>query len=111
MFTVKNSILGFLVGISYERGIFWHKVFGAVSVAAGVLHMVSSKNDLGGWILLGSMFSMVGFSFYPIRIYFHAIFMKLHWIGFLVFIVGSIWHGVTLGIIGAGYWAADLLVK
>lgn len=62
-------------------------------------------------MVLGSMFSLVAFSFWPIRIYFHAVFMKLHWIGFLVFIVGSVWHGVTLGIIGAGYYAADVLVK
>jgi hypothetical protein len=110
-FTVKNSVLMYFFGISYERGIFWHKFLGILSVVGGVLHYFSSRSVLDGYIVQFSMMFMVLFSFYPIRIYFYAIFMKLHWIGFLVFFVGCIMHGVGLGVVGSVYWGIDGLIK
>lgn len=111
VFTTKNSILCFVCGLSYERAIFWHKVFGWVTVGAGWIHYVSSSSCPDGWTLLGSLCGMMVFSFWPIRIYLYSIFMHLHWIGIIAVAVGAIWHGVLFGIIGLGYWAFDFFIK
>ncbi|KAL4483881.1 hypothetical protein ABPG72_013887 [Tetrahymena utriculariae] len=111
VFTVKNSILTFLCGLSYERGIFWHKVFGWLAVLGGVLHLLSTNNQWDGWFMLGSLFGMLGVSLWPIRYFLYEIFIRLHWVGFIVVIVGVILHGVDIAIYGLGYWGLDFLIK
>lgn len=61
--------------------------------------------------MLGSLFGMLGVSLWPIRYFLYEFFIRLHWIGFIVVIVGVIVHGVGIAIYGLGYWGLDFLIK
>lgn len=93
VFSVKNSILCFLFGICYERGIFWHKLFGWATLIGALLHLVTVDNNrVSGWITIGSLFFILVTSFQPFRMRAYELFLRFHWIGLIVITVGIFMH-------------------
>ena len=69
-------------------------------MAAGVNHWMNAVRDLSGYFLLGVISSFIVFSLKPIRRYLWELFMKLHWILIILFLVASAIHGASLGVFG-----------
>lgn len=119
IFAIKNSILCFLFGICYERGVFWHKAFAWMTVLGSILHFAplhnlssnTSREYTSGWLILASIFFLWIFSLPPVRHNFYEIFIRFHWIGFISALVGIFYHKILLGYIAAGYWGFDFIIK
>ena len=119
IFSIKNSVLYYIFGICYERGVFWHKAFAWMTVLGGILHFAAlpnlsentNKDYSSGWLMISSIFFLLIFSLPPIRHYFYEIFIRLHWVGFVAAMVGIFYHKIVLGYISVGYWGLDFLIK
>ncbi|KAK9810903.1 hypothetical protein WJX73_006915 [Symbiochloris irregularis] len=114
-----NSIWTFLVGIPFERALFWHQLMVWISLGLGVYHgvlgQIYDKRDGGtritGWLLEGIMSLLVATSCWPARQILFSWFYRSHWVLFLVSIVVAIVHGAGAMMVGTAFWAVDVLIR
>lgn len=102
----KNNIVGFLLGVGYEKLNVWHRWVGKMIFFAGLAHVVgwlvrwtvSGKLVMGtaahpeGWAMFGGLCFLAIISLPPIRKSYYRIFWHAHWIGYLSFIIGLGFH-------------------
>ena len=113
-----NNIWTFLLGSSYERGLAIHKIFGILTLGAGVFHgcwsyfkLEEEDNAVSGLILICLILFMLINSFFPVRKYFYRLFYFLHLGSAIAVIVLIFVHGAGLALIGVGFWAVDYITR
>jgi NADPH oxidase len=90
-FGLRNNVLNFLFGISFERAIFWHKVTAIVFIITAAIHgILLGSNDTG--------FIIIAFMGLAALIYFvkdknFEIFYYLHMISAIVVVIIISIHG------------------
>ncbi|TYZ67498.1 hypothetical protein PybrP1_004100 [[Pythium] brassicae (nom. inval.)] len=134
----NNSLLLALTGLSFERAILYHKLFGALAFVTSTMHGLSyllkhhqvygpagvtrafTQDDLddssssaavSGAVAYFPLVALFLFSFYVLRRRFFDLFLRLHWVFFTAIIVGSLLHGITLAVVGAGVWGVDAVYR
>ncbi|GAB9477489.1 hypothetical protein Gpo141_00014572, partial [Globisporangium polare] len=135
----NNSLLLALTGLSYERAIFYHKIMGFLSLVTASMHglsyLLKRHQVYGGGGAAGRVYTqqdyddadpdaavtgsvayfplvaLFVFAFYVIRRRFFELFLRVHWILFIVVVIGSLMHGAGLVAIGAAVWAIDMVYR
>ena len=122
---LRNNIIYQLFGLTFERALYWHKLFAVVTLAAAIIHGVGQADGeeeerrrleeedddqtLSGYILIGLLGGMAlvylaTYVNFNVFYYFHIVF-------FLALIVLAFMHGATvLGVLGI-VWGVDILVR
>ncbi|KAG8988980.1 hypothetical protein FRB90_002459, partial [Tulasnella sp. 427] len=102
----KNNIIGFLLGVGYEKLNVWHRLVGKTIFLASLAHVVgwlvrwtiaaklvkATSAHPEGWAMFGGLCFLVIFSLPPIRRSYYRFFWHAHWIGYLAMIVGNPFH-------------------
>ena len=111
----KNLLPHLLLGMPWERQVMFHKFNAFAAIACGAAHGIieglGRHNSLSGLILASSMVAIIIFSFVYLRRYCYSLFYIMHLLIVVVIIVYSIFHEATGGLIGAGVWIFDILVR
>lgn len=119
----KNSVLTFLLGVPYERLLFYHKLSALFSLALGGMHGVVSFINAEGWwkyakdeiisgfVLYGSALATTLVSFYYVRKYFYELFYRFHVAFGVLMLVYTYKHGATIAFYGVYFWAFDWVLK
>ncbi|RLN02904.1 hypothetical protein BBJ28_00008199 [Nothophytophthora sp. Chile5] len=120
----NNSVLLVLTGIPFERALFYHKVFAIVTIILSALHGLSyllawhNDEEVGkggtavtGIVAFGAMLLMFVLSLNVIRRKFFELFVRTHWILFIVVIGFAVAHGAALALVGIVPWAIDMLFR
>jgi len=108
----RNSIWTLLLGLPFERAIFWHQMLSFVVVALGITHAISAWDpSVDGLVFLCAMGTLVFMSFPPIRRRFWDFWLRVHWVLFIVAGVAGMIHGASGIAVGLGMWFADILVR
>lgn len=109
----NNSVILALTGLSYERALFYHKLFGCNAMVLTLLHLAahllksdSSSDDISkymwsGWVMLGMMGMLAVTSLQFVRRWSYELFLHAHWISILTIFTMSFFHGTEL-IVGVG---------
>jgi hypothetical protein len=96
-----NSVFTFCIGLPFERAIFWHKFFAALTLVASAWHVYVAYTDeggeegsswwssnfiLGGLVSVGAMTLLVITGLVPrFRRKAFELFFRLHWVGCSVY--------------------------
>lgn len=137
----NNSVLLVVTGLSFERALFYHKLFGIVTIVLSGLHGLAylladhsvdttnlptdrsgNRIDSGGkqydsgQVLTGcvAFFSMVALyvlSLNFIRRRYFELFIRLHWVLFIVILAFAVIHGAAVALIGVVPWLIDLVFR
>ncbi|KAK1943346.1 Respiratory burst oxidase B [Phytophthora citrophthora] len=120
----NNSVLLALTGISFERALLYHKIAAFVTVTLAALHGLAyllardhdeeadqSGRAFTGIVAFAAMVLLLIFSIGPIRRNFFEIFVRSHWILFIVAIVFAVIHGAALALVGIVPWLIDMLFR
>lgn len=121
LIVLRTSILQFLLGISWERGLFFHKSLGTVTLIAAGIHgipLLPSKasdimNDtkvLSGLII----FIMLGIQpilYTLIKPYYFEVFYFLHMAAYIIMIYFGIVHQADFVLYSVFIWGIDLLIR
>ncbi|GMF28660.1 unnamed protein product [Phytophthora fragariaefolia] len=116
----KNPLLLLLTGISFERGLFYHKIFAVSSMLLAGLHgwshfrvskLEKQPKVVTGLVCFCAMVMLIVFSLSLIRRRFFCFFVRAHWLFFIIVIVYAVVHGATLVLLGAAPWAIDMVYR
>lgn len=120
----NNSVLLALSGISFERALLYHKISAIVTILLAGLHGLAyllarnqdEEGDQGGraftgTVAFGAMVLLFVLSLNVIRRKFFELFVRTHWILFLVVIVFAVIHGAALALVGIVPWLIDMLFR
>jgi predicted ferric reductase len=121
----NNSLLVLLTGISFERALFYHKLFAFVLILLTGLHglaYVLVKNEaegdmehnpkaVTGMVAFIAMIVLYLFSLGCIRRRFHELFVKTHWVLFVVVLVAAVLHGGVIALVGVLPWEVDMVFR
>jgi NADPH oxidase len=124
---LRNCIIYNMLGLTFERALYWHKFFAIVALIGAVIHGIGEANgeddggdrrrleeededrSLTGYILIGLMGGMA--LVYLASYVNFNVFYFLHMTFFLAMIFLAFIHGATvLGILGI-VWGVDILVR
>eukprot|EP01059_Diplonema_ambulator_P002129 TRINITY_DN11767_c0_g1_i3.p1 TRINITY_DN11767_c0_g1~~TRINITY_DN11767_c0_g1_i3.p1 ORF type:complete len:463 (+),score=80.71 TRINITY_DN11767_c0_g1_i3:45-1391(+) len=122
VFAARNSPFTFLIGVPFERRIWYHKAAAFCSVLSGAAHLTiayvkgnprvkGTDYEWTGLVLIGCMGALVVTSFYIIRRKLFEIWYFLHWVLFLTLIPFAVMHGAGLILIGVGFWLLDVFFR
>lgn len=120
---LRNNVATVFFSISFERALFWHKVFAFLALGLSIIHgwlCLSSdasfdpinsgqSKNLSGIILLAAMFVTSGS--YILKKVFFEYFYVLHCFLYALIVALSIAHGVILFAGAALLWLADLFLR
>ncbi|RLN88957.1 hypothetical protein BBJ28_00007815 [Nothophytophthora sp. Chile5] len=120
----NNSIQLALLGLSFERALFYHKLFAGVTVILAGLHgmaylLARQHGELPhqrtkattGLVAFVAMVAMLLLSTGFIRRRFFDFFVRAHWLLFIFVLVYAVIHGATLALLGIIPWALDMLFR
>lgn len=112
----RNSIWSVILGIPFERGLFWHKFFAYWGVVLSIGHgLVDAFEDslevYSGLALSATIFLMAITSFFPIRRYSFRFFQVVHWFLFLSCVICAILHGAGEVLLGSILFVIDLSLR
>ncbi|KAL4166227.1 hypothetical protein KRP22_013492 [Phytophthora ramorum] len=120
----NNSVLLVATGVPFERVLFYHKLFAFVTIMLTALHGLAyllDRADSGsdphhdqmvtGMVAFTGMVAMYIFSLSYIRRSFFELFIRLHWVLFLVVVVFAVEHGAPLVLVGLTPWVIDMLFR
>ncbi|GMF22259.1 unnamed protein product [Phytophthora lilii] len=120
----NNSVLLALTGISYERALFYHKVAALVTIVLSGLHglayilahnkgEISGEGDMvfTGTVAFGAMVLMFVLSLGFVRRRFFELFLRTHWVLFIVVLVFAVIHGASTALIGVMPWGIDMAFR
>ncbi|KAG8762747.1 hypothetical protein FRC11_007877 [Ceratobasidium sp. 423] len=102
----KNSLVGWLVGMGYEKLNYIHRWVGQLMFIAGLFHVVgflvkwtksgvitiAAKSQFWGWMAFGGLVFCVILSLPVIRRSSYNIFWHSHWIGLVIMLFASCLH-------------------
>lgn len=116
LFAIRNnSVLLVATGIPFERVLFYHKLFAFVTIILTALHGLAyllEKADSGdsddlhhdqmvsGMVAFTGMVVMYMLSLNVIRRRFFEVFIRLHWVLFIVVVIFTVIHGASLVLVG-----------
>ncbi|DBA04277.1 TPA: hypothetical protein N0F65_009512, partial [Lagenidium giganteum] len=129
----NNSVLLCLTGLSFERALFYHRTFGLVAFILVILHGLAwvldgdwvviyrdpldetgvdlMSQDLSGTILFYLTLALFLFSLPPVRRRFFELFVRTHWILFILIAIFCAIHGADLVTVGLALFALDMLYR
>jgi predicted ferric reductase len=120
----NNSVLLVATGIPFERVLLYHKLFAFITIILTALHglaYVLDRADSGvdfhhdqmvtGMVAFVGMVAMYILSLNYIRRRFFELFLRLHWILFLVVVFFTVKHGAPLVLVGLIPWAIDMVFR
>lgn len=119
----NNSVLLSVTGLSFERALFYHKAMALVTLALTMLHMaayMTTKSDdkefsttkvLSGGASFFAMLILVLFAINRMRRNYFELFVKIHWVLFVVAIVAAVVHGAFGVLLGALPWLIDVIFR
>ncbi|KAG7386903.1 hypothetical protein PHYPSEUDO_015108 [Phytophthora pseudosyringae] len=123
-FTVRNnSLLVVFTGISFERALFYHKLFAFVMIILTSLHglayilarrdgkMKPNPKIVSGMLAFIAMLVLYLLSLECIRRRFHEFFVRTHWIIFIVILVAALLHGGVIALVGVLPWEIDMVFR
>ncbi|KAG8950754.1 hypothetical protein FRC04_007173 [Tulasnella sp. 424] len=102
----KNNVVGFLLGVGYEKLNAWHRWVGKTMFVGSMAHVVGylvrwtvsgrlvlgSKRQPHGWAAFAGLCLLCIISIPPIRKYSYGMFWHTHWMGYVMMIVAMVWH-------------------
>ncbi|GAQ85633.1 Ferric reductase [Klebsormidium nitens] len=114
-----NSLWTFLLGIPFERALFWHKLMVWLSLGLGAYHGVLGQLSKGedpnhrvtGYALGGIMLALVVTAWSGVRRALFDWFYRSHWVLFIASAVVAVMHGASLVLIGVGLWGFDVVAR
>jgi len=113
----RNSIWTLLLGLPFERAILWHQFFAVTSIALGITHACSAwplidfRLQVSGLVCLASMGALMFMGFAPIRRKYWDLWLRFHWVLFLLVGVAGLLHGISGILVGGGAWLIDVLFR
>ncbi|KAG1702256.1 hypothetical protein DVH05_010046 [Phytophthora capsici] len=120
----NNSLLVVFTGISFERALFYHKLFAFVTIILTALHglaYIFAKRDerfqqdspkfTMGMIAFLAMVVLYLLSIGYIRRRYHEFFVKTHWILFIVILITAVLHGGVIALVGVIPWEIDMVYR
>jgi NAD(P)H-flavin reductase len=124
-FAIRNNVLLLeLTGISFERALFYHKLFAYTTIVLSALHGVAyllahhhgkehdkASTAVTGTIMFVAMVLLFVVSLNVVRRRFFELFMRVHWVLFLVVFIVGMAHGAAIALIGIVPWIIDLLFR
>jgi Ferric reductase like transmembrane component len=119
-----NSLLTLLLGLPFERQLFWHKLFAILAVVSGFVHAIAAEGPLpccldnptgtkgSGWWMELCMAALC-LSFIPqLRRHLFEVFYRFHWVLFIALLVFALFHeGTTLIFVGVFFWGVDVAIR
>ncbi|ETO33043.1 respiratory burst oxidase, partial [Reticulomyxa filosa] len=132
----RNTLWNLFMGLPFERGIIYHRIMARFSITAAFLHMVALTNYwsheggyanvktqsktppmMAGWLALGSAVGLLLFSLETFRRKMFELFIKMHWMLFLMFLYfiikhdSKIWYDDKWNLfhLSIYFWVLDLL--
>ncbi|KAG8738241.1 hypothetical protein FRC10_007109 [Ceratobasidium sp. 414] len=102
----KNSLVGWLVGMGYEKLNYIHRWVGQIMFVTGLFHVVgylvkwtktgvisiAAKNQFWGWMAFGGLVFCAVLSLPAIRRSSYQIFWHSHWIGLVIMVFSACLH-------------------
>ncbi|KAG8988981.1 hypothetical protein FRB90_002460 [Tulasnella sp. 427] len=102
----KNNVVGFMLGVGYEKLNAWHRWVGKMMFVSSMAHVVGylvrftiagrlvlgSQRQPHGWAAFVGLCLLAVISLPPIRRYSYGMFWHAHWMGYIMMIVGMVWH-------------------
>ncbi|KIO24635.1 hypothetical protein M407DRAFT_212299 [Tulasnella calospora MUT 4182] len=102
----KNNVVGFMLGVGYEKLNAWHRWVGKMMFVSSMAHVVGylvrwtaagrlvsgSQRQPHGWAAFAGLCLLSVISIPPIRKYSYGMFWHAHWMGYVMMIVGMVWH-------------------
>ncbi|OWZ18190.1 hypothetical protein PHMEG_0007767 [Phytophthora megakarya] len=124
-FAIRNNVLLLeLSGISFERALFYHKLFAYTTIALSALHGLAyllahhhgdeqgqDSKVTTGTITFVAMVLLYAMSLNFIRRRFFEVFIKTHWILFVVVVIAGVAHGAALALVGIAPWIIDMVFR
>jgi predicted ferric reductase len=114
----RNSVLTLVLGLPFERAIFWHKFFALWSFIAAMVHGVAAgleeEEDMvnsGLWAGCAMGLLVATGLFTPLRRFAFDLFYRFHWLLFLTVIIALYLHGATDIIYGVLFWGFDVVFR
>lgn len=118
----NNSLLLKLTGIPFERALLYHKLFTLVSIVLSVLHGLAYLPDteaesdkrttvVSGILLFGLMVLIAIVSGDCVRRHYFEIFLRMHWVLFILIIVFAVIHGAIFVLVGFVPWIVDMVFR
>lgn len=119
---IKTNVLQFLLGVSWERAILFHKVCGMVSLACAAIHglgqllSMSSSEILADSRAFSGMILLILLGLQPIlyaviKPYFFEVFYFLHLAVYFVMVYYAVEHGAPFVLYSVIVFAVDLAIR
>ncbi|KAG8875389.1 hypothetical protein FRB97_005152 [Tulasnella sp. 331] len=122
--STKNNVLGFVLGMGYEKLNVWHRWVGKTMFVALMAHVIgylvlfNMKKELtsevptlyDGWIAFAGFLLLSLFSLPAVRTSAYRIFWHAHWVGYILLFVGVSFHAEHTwhyAVAGVGIIATD----
>ncbi|CUA72829.1 Ferric/cupric reductase transmembrane component 7 [Rhizoctonia solani] len=124
----KNSLVGWLVGMGYEKLNYIHRWVGQLMFITGLFHVVgylvkwtksgvlpiAAKNQFWGWMAFGGLVFCAMLSLPVIRRSSYNIFWHSHWIGLIIMVFASCLHVpqcIPYGVAAGAIYGLDQLMR
>jgi len=114
-----NSIFTFLLGLPFERAMFWHKFFATASLVAGIYHgCLAGLGDedkeqvatgLVACVTVGSLAATGAVE--PLRRRAFQLWYYLHWLLFSGVVAALLLHDASGVLFGVGLWVFDVAFR
>jgi len=113
MLASRNSVWTILLGLPFDRAIFWHKYCAWSSIILGAIHAIyAGLHPQGIGAICEIAMALLGIlAWGPIRRKFWEFFLRAHWVLFILTGLTGIWHGMRLVIVGVLFWQIDLFIR
>ena len=110
-FILRSNYLLRAIGVSYERGIVFHKVTGLLLCAVAIAHAVRNGLNTSGYVLtIAILVAGVTYLFEYLGGYFNT-FYYLHLLGAITIIPSAFVHGRPYIAIAKFLWVADVIIR
>lgn len=107
---LRYNLLGFFLGISFERALFWHKVLACITLFVSIVHgVVAGFTDPSGLLLI--LFMLLASLIYAIKHYIFEAFYYLHIGCNIALIPFALAHEASIMALGSFIWALDLIFR
>jgi hypothetical protein len=108
LFGFRNNALTYLLGMSFERVLYWHKFIAMLAVAVTIIHAFEGMNQSGLLIII--TMGAMGLA-YLIKPYFFEGFYYVHIIGVILLIPFGFLHYAKVYQYVCLVWFADILLR
>jgi hypothetical protein len=104
----RNNALTYLLGMSFERVIYWHKLIAVLTVVVTIIHAFQGMNMSG--LLIIFIMGMMGLSYF-IKPYVFEVFYYTHVIGVLLMLPLGFMHYAKVYQLVCIVWFVDIFLR